>query len=567
MVHRLMAFAAGRMAPVVVVTLIVSLLSGCGGGGGGASAPAGYTPVTISLGGASVAGGALAPAGTVPAGVVSMSVTAQDAAGATIAGPVTATAANNFTVTFNVPNGSGITFTVAAFDGANVKLYQGVSASQNLTGVPINVPVTMQVWLGGVAAAGAPLAGTTLTVRDSSVPAQTLILTTDAAGRYQGAVPANFVYPLLLKVIRPGGLPPIYAMMTRTGRINTTTLSTLVTAQAIGAPNSAAIDAGFPTAAAQGNATLDRQVQSGATRLMQQLGLTAFTRLGAKNPLTDPTFKADGTGLDAVMDALDLKERDEDGDGTPDLVLANRSPAATPVVSVKSTAPQQAVREPYSFAIPGTAVAGDDIYGTPVTGGEAVVSTAAGAPVRVPLGAMPAALRRQEVNKLVASLIASAEEAGVDVGNASNGRALGSFVARTIQSVTPAAGALSTTALQQAAAATRQVFAAVTGAGGVLGPAFDPYAAAQQASSAVVSAADTVPPLIVSPADVYIEATGPRTPYALAAPAVTDLSPFTLTSNAPADFPLGTTSVVWTATDAYGNTGSAVQHVVVQDTT
>ena len=40
-----------------------------------------------------------------------------------------------------------------------------------------------------------------------------------------------------------------------------------------------------------------------------------------------------------------------------------------------------------------------------------------------------------------------------------------------------------------------------------------------------------------------------------------------VSSNAPATFPLGITTVIWTATDVAGNTSTATQNVVVQDTT
>jgi len=40
-----------------------------------------------------------------------------------------------------------------------------------------------------------------------------------------------------------------------------------------------------------------------------------------------------------------------------------------------------------------------------------------------------------------------------------------------------------------------------------------------------------------------------------------------VSNNAPATFPLGITTVTWTATDAAGNTATATQNIVVQDTT
>jgi hypothetical protein len=40
----------------------------------------------------------------------------------------------------------------------------------------------------------------------------------------------------------------------------------------------------------------------------------------------------------------------------------------------------------------------------------------------------------------------------------------------------------------------------------------------------------------------------------------------TVTNDAPAIFPLGTTSVTWTATDAVGNTATATQVITVKTT-
>jgi len=188
---------------LMVVFLIALSMAACGGSGsGGSSSVAGSTAVTISLAGSSVAGGALGQAGQVPAGIVSMSVEALDAGGAVIAGPVTATAAQNFTVALRVANGRGITFAVHVFDGFSVKTYEGLSAAQTLSSTALTVPVIMQLWLSGTAAAGgASLANSTLTVTNAAGTVQSF--TADIYGQYQGALGINLVYPLLLSVQRP----------------------------------------------------------------------------------------------------------------------------------------------------------------------------------------------------------------------------------------------------------------------------------------------------------------------------------------------------------------------------
>lgn len=77
------------------------------------------------------------------------------------------------------------------------------------------------------------------------------------------------------------------------------------------------------------------------------------------------------------------------------------------------------------------------------------------------------------------------------------------------------------------------------------------------------------PPTVVAPSDVTIEATGPLTPVALGTATATDPEDGTLTAtpDTTGPFPLGTTTVTWSATDSQGNTATATQLVTVIDTT
>jgi len=80
---------------------------------------------------------------------------------------------------------------------------------------------------------------------------------------------------------------------------------------------------------------------------------------------------------------------------------------------------------------------------------------------------------------------------------------------------------------------------------------------------------DTEPPVVTPPADIVdFEATGVLSTVSIGMATATDnVGVVSITNNAPATFPLGTTTVVWTAADAAGNEGTAIQNVTVVDTT
>jgi len=85
-----------------------------------------------------------------------------------------------------------------------------------------------------------------------------------------------------------------------------------------------------------------------------------------------------------------------------------------------------------------------------------------------------------------------------------------------------------------------------------------------------VDVVDTTPPTITAPAPFTTEATAVNTPltesdYGTAIGS--DITPVTITSNATATFPLGDTTILWTATDANGNTNTATQIVTITDNT
>ena len=75
-------------------------------------------------------------------------------------------------------------------------------------------------------------------------------------------------------------------------------------------------------------------------------------------------------------------------------------------------------------------------------------------------------------------------------------------------------------------------------------------------------------PTVTAPPDITIEATGKLTQVTLGIATAIDATggPITPTHDGPAAFPVGATTVVWSATDAAGSTGTVTQVVTVTDT-
>ncbi len=84
----------------------------------------------------------------------------------------------------------------------------------------------------------------------------------------------------------------------------------------------------------------------------------------------------------------------------------------------------------------------------------------------------------------------------------------------------------------------------------------------------IVDIVHTTPPKLTIPANITFEATSlDNNTVSLIQPSVTDIEPVTITNNAPHEFSLGKTVVLWVATDASGNTSNATQIVDVKNTT
>ena len=83
-----------------------------------------------------------------------------------------------------------------------------------------------------------------------------------------------------------------------------------------------------------------------------------------------------------------------------------------------------------------------------------------------------------------------------------------------------------------------------------------------------VTVLDTTAPVVTPPADVVAEATGPFTSVAYDTATATDaVGVVSITSDAPATFPVAITTLHWTALDAANNAGHATSLVTVRDTT
>lgn len=87
-------------------------------------------------------------------------------------------------------------------------------------------------------------------------------------------------------------------------------------------------------------------------------------------------------------------------------------------------------------------------------------------------------------------------------------------------------------------------------------------------SSVMLVVGDVTPPDLVPPGDVTVEATGPLTDVELGVAIANDPEEGAVvaTSDAPAGFPVGTTHVIWTASDSKGNIATEEQLVTVVDT-
>ncbi|MDE1770846.1 MAG: HYR domain-containing protein, partial [Thaumarchaeota archaeon] len=83
----------------------------------------------------------------------------------------------------------------------------------------------------------------------------------------------------------------------------------------------------------------------------------------------------------------------------------------------------------------------------------------------------------------------------------------------------------------------------------------------------IVDVENTTPPKLTVPTNITFEATSlNNNVIPIGNATATDIQPVTITNNAPNQFPLGKTPVLWVATDASGNKANATQIVDVRNT-
>lgn len=82
-----------------------------------------------------------------------------------------------------------------------------------------------------------------------------------------------------------------------------------------------------------------------------------------------------------------------------------------------------------------------------------------------------------------------------------------------------------------------------------------------------VHVVDTTLPELSVPADVVTEANAVLSIVSVGDATATDIFPVTISNDAPASYPLGTTEITWTAIDSNGNLSTDVQRIMVVDTT
>jgi len=157
----------------------------------------------------------------------------------------------------------------------------------------------------GIAATGAPMANATLQIYGSNGLAILATPVTIAAdGTYSATIPASATGPFVFEV--DNGSEKIYSVLPdKTGNVvNVTPLSNLIAAKLSATGNPSTLASELASAATVTPATTAAATSTVMTAL--QPLVTALGLSSSVNPLTSP-FSADGTGIDRMLDSLDVK--------------------------------------------------------------------------------------------------------------------------------------------------------------------------------------------------------------------------------------------------------------------
>ncbi|MDQ6951635.1 MAG: beta-propeller fold lactonase family protein [Mariprofundales bacterium] len=175
--------------------------------------------------------------------------------------------------------------------------------------------------------------------------------------------------------------------------------------------------------------------------MMGTLGLTSITQLATTNPLNDVRFVANSKGIDGIMDTFNLVEKDIDLDGTNDIALVSRSTVGTPILSVQSGTPTQATRGTAALVLSGAALNGDTLTagGAAITNSNLLIIKNGATPYTLVLGSSPTTLgfTAEQLNKLISTVLAETENAGINLSNTANATNLQTFTAKILQNLAP----------------------------------------------------------------------------------------------------------------------------------
>ncbi|MDX8377006.1 MAG: Ig-like domain-containing protein, partial [Mariprofundales bacterium] len=645
--------------------LLLSLSACSNSNNDNVSSSSGTTVVNISLG-TVLAAGAIGQGGQVPNTVQSMSVTAYSSTGLVLAGPAIANTPT-LSVTLNVPNGLGVRFVILAFDtqGATGNELYGGEVTADLAGGTVNLPVIMNLSVAiipsqiqavrgqtltftGAVSGNTPLAsspllwtttgGTAPTLLDSyggtatwTTPNKlgTFTLTAKVDSSVNPDQDATFVGTSIITVINQAPVAnPDSASTGVAGTINIDVLAndTDTDNDVFSIASITQATKGITSINAVGSITYTANV--GAT------GIDSFTYIikdsfGAQstaatvsltlNDTQAPVFNnvptnltieaSSSTGIAASNNLIQIFLNSIAAtDNVAVLSLTNNAPTTFPlgtttitwtatdavansatvsasIIIADTTAP--AITAPINIT-----VVAIDTYGTPATdpyitaflnGATAndlvsgvLVASPYNAPTIFPIGATIVSFNATDAygNKATGTATVTVQNQTAPTVNAP----VNITVAAVDVYGTPATDPYITAFLNGATAVDLLANTLVVTNDGLtqfpLGTttitfsATDIYANTGTAT-ATITIADQTAPVVTAAADVYAEATGILTTITLITATVIDNVSTALVAVADntGPYPIGTTLVTWLVTDAYGNTATATQNIIVSDTT